>query len=262
MVPKAAIILAVAFSAVLAVAATIDKRIRGGEAAKPGEFPSIVRIHYNSTGYLCGGSLLDSTTVLTAAHCWFSAAKDDIEIVSNKDTGGVVAEVKSTVLYPEYKPRGNRNDIAILKLSTPILESETIAYTQLPATGSEPGARSTVVAAGWGVTEDKVESDELLKVALIIKAPKECLLPNDNDPEHTNYLDTKVCAGDTGKDTGEGDSGGPLFEQNQETKILIGLTSFTTGSPAGGFYTKVSRYITWINNNLGDVETPPSEVMG
>lgn len=69
MVRKAAITLAIAFSAVLAAAATINKRIKGGEDAKEGEFPFLVRLNYNQPTRLCGGSLLDSTTVLTAAHC-------------------------------------------------------------------------------------------------------------------------------------------------------------------------------------------------
>lgn len=69
MVRKAAIPLAVAFSAGLTAAATIDKRIYLGEEAKEGEIPFIVRLHYENPAILCGGSLLDSTTVLTAAHC-------------------------------------------------------------------------------------------------------------------------------------------------------------------------------------------------
>ncbi|KAF5120891.1 Beta-fibrinogenase mucrofibrase-3 [Metarhizium anisopliae] len=69
MVRKAAITLAVAFSAVLAAAATVNKRIYGGEQAKEGEVPFLVRLHYEDPTVLCGGSLLDSTTVLTAAHC-------------------------------------------------------------------------------------------------------------------------------------------------------------------------------------------------
>lgn len=67
MVRKVATLLAVAFSAILTVAASIDKRIVGGEDAKDGGFPSIVSI-VGSNGW-CGGSLLDSTTVITAAHC-------------------------------------------------------------------------------------------------------------------------------------------------------------------------------------------------
>ncbi|KID79444.1 Trypsin [Metarhizium brunneum] len=280
MVRKAAITLAVALSAVLAVAATIDKRIKFGEAAKQGEFPSIIRIHYNTTSVLCGGSLLDNTTVLTAAHCWFEGLRTHhSEIVSvragslNKNTGGEVAKVKSIKVHPEYKPHWNRNDIAILKLSTPIQESGTIKYANLPATVLDPvaasvvvaagwmtRAASTVVAAGWGMTENNILPDKLLKVVLFILDPTACLEDGEDDPEYTNYLDTKVCAGYAGKDTSVGDSGGPLFDYN--TTELIGVTSFGGLSPLGGFYTKISRYMTWINENLGDVKSLPSGVAG
>jgi secreted trypsin-like serine protease len=57
-------LLAVA-SAIL-VAAAIDKRFTNGEVAKLGEIPYIVWLDAPAA---CGGVLLDSTTVLTAAHC-------------------------------------------------------------------------------------------------------------------------------------------------------------------------------------------------
>jgi secreted trypsin-like serine protease len=44
-------------------------RIIGGVPARAGEFPSMVSVQLNYRGHICGGALLDSTTVLTAAHC-------------------------------------------------------------------------------------------------------------------------------------------------------------------------------------------------
>lgn len=41
------------------------------------------------------------------------------------------------------------NDVAILKLSTPIQKSETIGYATLPAAGSDPVANTLAIAAGW-----------------------------------------------------------------------------------------------------------------
>lgn len=69
MAHKIAITLALVLSAFSASAATIDKRIVGGEDAKDGEFPFIVSIQDESGTHYCAGSLLDSTTVLTAGHC-------------------------------------------------------------------------------------------------------------------------------------------------------------------------------------------------
>jgi secreted trypsin-like serine protease len=68
MIGKLVIIITTAtLSALLASAVTIDRRITGGEDVKDGEIPFIVSI--TTMNGLCGGTLLDSTTVLTAAHC-------------------------------------------------------------------------------------------------------------------------------------------------------------------------------------------------
>lgn len=74
MVPKAAIILAAAFSAISAAVPTIDRRVVGGEVAQDGEFTFIVNIYDKDGLQYCGGSLLDSMTVLTAGHCLSKSA--------------------------------------------------------------------------------------------------------------------------------------------------------------------------------------------
>ncbi|QLI73247.1 Trypsin [Metarhizium brunneum] len=267
MVPKAAVTLVVAFSAVLAAAAaTTNKRIIGGEVAKEGDFPFIVRLQYgDDTSILCGGTLLDSITVLTAAHC---NLKDITSVRAgslDKDTGGVVAQVGSRLRHPDYVLNGHHNDIAILKLSTPIQASQTIGYAKLPASGLNPVIGSTAVAAGWGSTVELLGtvSDKLRRVTLPVDAPDECFdLEIDAGKGFQNHLDTRVCAGERGKDTGRGDSGGPLIDQ--ETRQLIGVTSSVPlGAQYGrGFYTRVSSFIPWINQNLGDSGIDPRRVTG
>lgn len=77
MVQKITTALAVAFSATLVTATAIDRRIVGGEDAEEGQFPSLVRVYPmvptrldGTSRKFCGGTLIDSTTVLTAAHCF------------------------------------------------------------------------------------------------------------------------------------------------------------------------------------------------
>ncbi|KJZ72741.1 hypothetical protein HIM_07933 [Hirsutella minnesotensis 3608] len=45
-------------------AAAVDRRIVGGNAANPGDFPFVVYIDLNKTPW-CAGTLLDGSTVLT-----------------------------------------------------------------------------------------------------------------------------------------------------------------------------------------------------
>lgn len=69
MARKVAITLAIVHFAISAVAATIDKRIITGDAAKSSDFLWMVSIKMENGDHNCGGALLDSTSVLTAAHC-------------------------------------------------------------------------------------------------------------------------------------------------------------------------------------------------
>ncbi|EXU94646.1 peptidase S1 domain protein [Metarhizium robertsii] len=282
MAPKAAFTLAMAFSAILASAATIDKRIVKGEDAKDGEIKFIVSVRDENKTHQCGGSLLDGYTVLTAAHCIHYGPKLVYVTAGTVDskTGGVEAQVASFKKHPNYEPSFDddeywlenvisyeENDIAILKLSTPIENSNTIEYATLPPTGSDAVVNSTAIAAGCRkdadlqdrgaqspkdiYSEDEyIPAKKLSKVVLPIHAREDCA-----QYAGVGDRDTIICAGGEGKNVCNADSGGPLFDQ--KTGQLLGVVSWSIMADqqycnrAPGLFTRVGTYIDFINENLG-----------
>ncbi|KAK8917966.1 hypothetical protein H634G_09623 [Metarhizium anisopliae BRIP 53293] len=257
MARKSAIMLAVACSTLLTTAATIDKRIAGGEAAQNGDIPCMVSIQNERGQHECGGSLLDDTTVLTAAHCLGSSHSIRAGTL-NAEEGGVIANISSRKAHPNYKQQTTaydvpENDIAILKLSTPIVESNLINYALLPVDGSSPVANSIAIAAGWGYNYDASRSSnhQLIKVALPVRGREVC---EKIAPKIFTGKDTFLCVGGDGKGVCNKDSGGPLIDR--ETGQLIGLTSFGMGRyPCGpknpSVFTRISGYISFIKENMG-----------
>ncbi|OAA37904.1 Trypsin- protease [Metarhizium rileyi] len=220
MVRTNALTLTAALLAFSATAATIDKRIVGGEDAKDGEFPFVVSI--DGTNGICGGTLLDSTTVLTAGHC----VKESVTVRAGSlrhDGGGVEARVASRTAHPEYRlnkweptlPYAN-NDIAIIKLETPIEKSDKIGYATLAANGSDPVVDSMAIIAGWGKQKPDVQprgdaAELLAKVTIPIHARELCT-KLDKD---VGNRETLVCAGGNGKNACRYDSGGPLIDERE-----------------------------------------------
>ncbi|KAM3451671.1 hypothetical protein MY3296_005083 [Beauveria thailandica] len=259
--------LAATFSATLAAAATIDKRIVGGENVTEGEIKWIVSLRNEEGTPFCGGSLLDSTRVLTAAHC----LKSKIVSVTagTVDRGG-----------PSLPPDGDEcerlkalpggteeNDLAMLKLATPIDLTE---YAGLPLVGGDAVVNSTATVAGWGaqtpielrVGEDGkrkpvVGAETLSKVVLDIYAREVCAAKGKD--QHITTNDTFICAGGQGKNSCGGDSGGPLFVP--ETQVLLGVASWNIKDRKAGLlcgdtpsiFTRVGSYIDWIKETSNEL---------
>lgn len=154
--------------------------------------------------------------------------------------------------HPNYDSRTVDNDIALLRLETPVPFSKYIVPVCLP--GREMAERvlhvngTPTVVSGWG--KDNLDSSKFSSALNVIKVP---LVDNRicaRQMSH-NISNNVICAGVLGQrmDACEGDSGGPMVTLYRDTWFLIGLVSWGEGCGREdklGIYTKVSNYNDWI----------------
>ncbi len=110
--------------------------------------------------------------------------------------------------------------------------------------------------AGWGrLSYEGNSSDVLQEAKIFISSQDECRNAFKNSV--VRITDEYLCAGTEGSiiDSCGGDSGGPFMQKdpNGGQFYLTGIISFgkkcaTPGFP--GVYTRVSKFLNWITNNL------------
>ncbi|PVI00574.1 putative trypsin [Periconia macrospinosa] len=225
-------------------------QIVGGLTASAGQFPYIISLQFPGRHW-CGGSLLNANTVITAGHCVDDSASNPNTVRAGSllwASGGVTSTVSQYIINPKYV--GNDNDIAILKLSTPIPEGNGIAYVKLPGNGTDPVANTSSTVAGWGdLTESGSSPADLRYVDVPIVSRTTCKSQYGSSAITNNMVCAAVPEG--GKDSCQGDSGGPLIETG--TNTLIGIVSWGRGCARRGFagvYTRVSTQLDFINANI------------
>lgn len=211
----------------------------------------------------CGGALITSAWVLTAAHCVTSdALKLDPDGRAGRRvrigtldldpiTAGANYRIDRVVRHASYDPRTKLNDIALIHV---VPDGDTVLtnrrYRPRPIrlygvkeAGALP-AGVTVVAIGWGKTETDHPSHTLLQVDL------ETLDCASAEAVKARTTRSQICAANPGKDACQGDSGGPLILVGDEP-VLVGVVSWgdkcaEAGHP--GVYTRIDRahYLNWI----------------
>ncbi|XP_049827461.1 trypsin-1-like isoform X1 [Schistocerca gregaria] len=231
--------------------------IVGGSRAQIGEIPWQVSIHENNR-HLCGGSILDSEWVLTAAHCFLDNDPSPYLVkagfIDQNNPGSTLqnSSVTKIITHEGYIMNELPYDIALMKLSTPFTLNSYVAAISLP-TSSAFKAQGIATDSGWGATqEDGAPSQFLYKVQVPIMTSDMCLEYYGEDFD-TNIL---LCAGypDGGKDSCQGDSGGPMTcsESGSTTPLLCGIIAAGQGcgrKDYPGIYTTVAAYLSWIADN-------------
>lgn len=259
--------------------------IVGGQAVSIASFPFQVALYdpqadSPTTGFFCGGVIVDATHVITAAHCVSGgvhqvAPSAGIEVLAGTTSldqpaaGSVRDPVQSSAVDPGYNPLSSNDDIALLTLTHPLWSGSvaptinginTVAPLTLDPNAASidanPNSSPAIMAtaSGWGDVEPAPghaasypASLRAVRLALVSESTCEEQYATIGQP----LTSSMICAGGGGAraDTCYGDSGGPLLvDANRPARppqdyVLAGLVDFGNGCAQPGYagvYTRIS----------------------
>ncbi|EDS42904.1 serine protease [Culex quinquefasciatus] len=191
-----------------------DRRIVNGQEATPGQFPYQVFLEYQLIEYpsSCGGSIINSNNVLTAAHCvWRALSGTAIVGVHNNKINEPTQQripFAKVFYHADYSEYFTRNDIAIVRLSGHITFNANVQPVRLPAQGDNQCLAS-------------FSNSELIQ-------------------------EQNICMSNAGQ-RGHcyGDSGGPVVVNDSGSALQVGVVSFVHGDGCNAGFPSVSARVTY-----------------
>nr|KAF6382814.1 mannan binding lectin serine peptidase 1 [Pipistrellus kuhlii] len=249
-------------------------RIFNGRPADKGTTPWIAMLSHLNGQPFCGGSLLGSNWILTAAHCLHHSLNPEDPILHDSDLRSLShfkiimgkhwrqrsdeteqhLEVKHIFLHPQYDPNTFENDVALVELSTGPVLNDFVMPICLPESTPEEG--TMVIVSGWGKQFLQRLPETLMEIEVPIVAHSTC--QEAYAPLKKKVTRDMICAGfkEGGKDACAGDSGGPMVTLDKETDQWYQVGVVSWGKDCGkkdlyGVYSYVYSNRDWIQRVTG-----------
>lgn len=195
-----------------------------------------------------GGVIIGSQWILTAAHVVKndqnvtfapSAVRVTTGYTNVYDGMWSASSVSEIIVHPNYNRSTMDNDIALIKLSSPL----SFGSTRQPIViGTYASSGMSALISGWGrrtLAEGSADMTQLYAVPVTIQST----------------TTTKIAGKASASMPFKGDSGGPLTVSDPIFgTVLVGLASYVSGSnPQSNpvYYTNVPNYSSWIQTNTG-----------
>ncbi len=214
------------FTAALALlfAAPAHAIVGGAAPATEAVFRSVVTI-VGSRGNSCSGTLIAPDLVLSVAHCVGPGA--DYKIVEyGKDRQPQFRNVKRVAAHPGFDMKtmlAHRAtaDVALLQLEAPKNNPSAIGVPLMPLAA---GNKFTIAGIGVTVRGDGKSAGVVRSADLVATGHPGTL--------QIRLVDSATNGVGAGLGACTGDSGGPVFEQQQGKQVVVGVVDWSTG-PSG-----------------------------
>uniref|UniRef100_W5LYQ2 Peptidase S1 domain-containing protein n=1 Tax=Lepisosteus oculatus TaxID=7918 RepID=W5LYQ2_LEPOC len=251
--------------------APLSPSVLQGNSAKEGSWPWQASLHWKGQ-YLCGGSLINSNWVLTAAICFNGsstiASQWTVYLGRQTQLGmnphEVTRGVQTIILYP-YTSYIFYDNIALLKLSSPVNFTDYIQPICLADVNSSFHNCTSCWVTGWANMTDNTAlsgNKTLQQVQLPIIENTDCVDQIYKIYNFPYVTDKMICAGVIQNNISScmGDSGDPLVCQQDSLWIQAGIVAVdNTVQRKGrvgralqqGVFSKVSRYQSFLQSNVG-----------
>lgn len=154
-----------------------QSRVVNGNATTIEHFPWIVSMQYYGS-HRCGGSIVTTNRILTAAHCTINISPNLLSIragSTDSQSGGQLVPVIEYTNHPSYNPTTLENDISVMFIEPRLITGTTAAVIPLPMHGSTVSDGIVANVAGWGALCEKCQGTNILQyVGLPILSNTEC----------------------------------------------------------------------------------------
>ena len=242
---------AVTLASMLALTGGTAGAIVDGSPTTASTHPWQVSLQDGPGGHFCGGSIVNATTIVTAAHCVEGMSAADVTIragITKTDDSGQDRDVASVTSHPDYAA-AEVGDIAVIKLAQPLTLNGNVQAIQT-ATAAELANATAATVTGWGDTSEQGGTPEqLLEAQVPLVSDAICAAQLGTDALR------EVCAAGEGRDSCYGDSGGPLTITTADGPKLAGVVSWgeECAGPTPGVYAEVPFYENFIQTGAAEV---------